>query len=274
MNVLSLFDGMSCSQIALSRTSIKVDNYFSSEIDKYCIKVTQENYPNTIQLGDIIDIDVNQLPKIDLIIGGSPCQDLSFASNTRTGLEGTRSGLFYNYVDILKKLSPKYFIFENVRMKKEWISIIDNELGVESTLINSSIITAQSRPRLYWANFKIKEIEEKNILLKDIIDNGYVNRDKSYCIGASYGNGGNPRWYAKGKKQIVFNSIKDLEFFNIHRENTKTKDISFRILTPEECEKLQTVPLGYTDYVSKYQRYKMLGNGMTVDVIKEILESI
>lgn len=138
MNVLSLFDGLSCGQIALNRAGVKYDNYYASEIDQYAIKVTQHNYPNTIQLGDIHNIKGTELPYINLLMGGSPCQSFSSAGN-RTGFDG-KSGLFWEYVRILNEVKPKYFLLENVKMKKEWEEIITKEMGVEPILINSNLV--------------------------------------------------------------------------------------------------------------------------------------
>ena len=151
MNVLSLFDGMSCGQIALNKADINIDNYYASEIDEYAIKVTQKNYPNTIQLGSVVDVKGTDLPKIDLLIGGSPCQGFSFAGK-QLNFEDERSKLFFEYVRILKETKPKYFLLENVRMKKEYQDVISSALGVEPILINSNLVSAQERKRLYWTN--------------------------------------------------------------------------------------------------------------------------
>ena len=152
MNVLSLFDGISCGQIALERAGIKVDNYYASEIKDIAIKVTQLHYPNTIQLGDVRNIKAEDLPKIDLLIGGSPCQDFSNANRNKDGLEGEKSGLFYQYLRLLHELKPRYFLLENVAMKKEERKRISDMLGVEPILINSNLVSAQNRKRLYWTN--------------------------------------------------------------------------------------------------------------------------
>ena len=173
VNVLSVFDGMSCAQIALERAGIKVNNYFSAEIDKYAMKVTMAHYPQTVQLGTIENWKSWDLPKIDLFIGGSPCQGFS---NAGLGLnfDDPRSKLFFTYVDILKDLREKnpdlQFLLENVKMKKEWQKIITEFMGVEPVLINSALVSAQNRQRLYWANWKIEQPEDKHIYLKDIIE--------------------------------------------------------------------------------------------------------
>jgi len=148
MNVLSLFDGMSCGQIALERAGITVDNYYASEIDKHCITVTQTNYPETIQLGDVSKIDGKDLPNIDLLIGGSPCQGFSFIGKG-LNFDDPRSKLFFEYVRLLKECNPTYFMLENVRMKKELQDIISKYLGVDPVVINSNLVSAQNRHRLY-----------------------------------------------------------------------------------------------------------------------------
>jgi DNA-cytosine methyltransferase len=303
MNVLSCFDGMSCGQIALERAGIRVDNYFASEIDKYAVQTTQKNYPNTIQLGDIRNWKFWNLPKIDLLIAGSPCQGFSFAGD-QLNFEDPRSKLFFEYVEILRFLRNKNpdikFLLENVKMKKEYQDVISEHLGVEPILINSELVSAQSRRRLYWTNIpNIIQPKDKKLLLKDVLEtevdkkyfysekaisyldrakinkrfamysdneksvcltanftkalpyNVYVDREKSYCITATYMNRA-CICYNKGQGQIVFHNN------------------SIRRLTPTECEKLQTVPINYTNGVSNSQRYKMLGNGWTVDVVAHI----
>lgn len=188
MNVLSLFDGISCGHVALERAGIKVDNYFASEIDKYAIQITQKNYPETKQLGDVNNFEEWDLPKIDLLIGGSPCQDLSICKKDRKGLDGERSGLFWKYVECLHKFKPKYFLLENVAsMSKEAKQKITDVLGVEPILINSALVSAQQRKRLYWTNIPgVKLPEDKNILLKDILISGLAYLEKSQCIVANY----------------------------------------------------------------------------------------
>lgn len=173
ITVLSLFDGISCGRVALQRANIPVEKYYASEIDKYAIQVTQKNWPDTIQLGDVKNVWARNLPKIDLLIGGSPCQDLSIAKNDRKGLKGARSGLFWHYVRLLRTCKPKYFLLENVAsMPKEAKGIITRELGVQPILINSALVSAQQRKRLYWTNIpNITQPEDKGIVLKDILEN-------------------------------------------------------------------------------------------------------
>lgn len=171
--VLSLFDGISCGHVALERAGIKVDKYYASEIDKYAISITQHNYPDTIQLGDVNNVDFSQfIGKIDILMGGSPCQDLSIAHNNRKGLDGERSGLFFKYVEALRTIKPKYFLLENVAsMSKADRDKITEIMGVEPIMINSALVSAQQRKRLYWTNIpNIQQPKDRNILLKDIIE--------------------------------------------------------------------------------------------------------
>lgn len=301
MNVLSLFDGMSCGQIALNKAGIKYNNYFASEIDKYAVKVSSENFPNTINLGDVTKIDFKRLPKIDLLIGGSPCQGFSFAGK-QLNFNDPRSALFFEYVRALKELKPKWFLLENVRMKKESENVISEHLGVMPVKIESSDFSAQKRTRLYWTNIPISEYTDKGIVLSDIIEHGLVDRDKSYCIDANYFKGTNLEQYlAKKRREVVFEkSNKPIRLgalsksmgSRVYHESGKSicisaqgggwgaktglyhDDYCIRKLTPLECKRLQTVPDDYIMNVSNTQAYKMLGNGWTVDVIAHIFKNI
>ena len=173
LKVLSLFDGISCGQVALERAGIPVETYYASEIDKYAIQIAQKNYPNTIQLGDVTELDCEQFEGIiDLLIGGSPCQDLSIANSKRQGLEGSKSGLFWEYVRILKSIQPKYFLFENnYGMPKESQKIITEALGVEPVLIDSALVSAQQRKRLYWTNIpNVTQPMRRKLYLKDVVE--------------------------------------------------------------------------------------------------------
>ena len=175
LNVLSLFDGIGCSRLALNKCSnIKINKYFYSEIDKNCIKLTEKNFQNDIFLGAIEDIQLNKLPKIDLLIGGSPCQDISNAYKGK-GLKGIRSSLFFKFVQIKKKLKPKYFLLENVKSK--WSKIMDKEMGVSGTEFNSMYLSGQYRPRVYWTNIEFKKLIYKKIYIKNILEK---NSDPKY----------------------------------------------------------------------------------------------
>ena len=351
MNVLSLFDGMACARIALDRASIKVDNYYASEVDKYAMKVSAANYPDIIQLGDVTKWREWDLPEIDLIIGGSPCQGFSFAGK-QLAFDEPRSKLFFEFVNILEHVKPKYFILENVRMQKEHEDVITKTLGVEPVCINSALLSAQNRVRYYWANFGITQPKDKQIFLKDIIENGFVDTGKSYCIDACYHKGGDlNQYFNKSRRQVVFNlsdnnrvagvtitsegirpyqkderksELSEIGIIafpesktsamitnhppkvfcgksnisnrqmnkNIRKLCEKGKaltssssgnmtgqgctiishnNINYRKLAPLECERLQTVDDNFTAHVSNTQRYRMLGNGFTVDVIAHIL---
>lgn len=277
INVLSLFDGMSCGQIALNKIGVKYDSYYASEIDKFAIGITKKNYPNTIHLGDVRDVKGGDLPKIDLLFGGSPCQSFSNAGNGK-GFEGS-SGIFWEYVRVLKEVNPKYFMLENVKMKKEWQDIITKELGVEPIAINSSLLSGQNRPRLYWTNIPGVEIpEDKGIVLKDILEDDNLV-DKQHLMtpkAMAYMDGlrnGKQRWqYHKnpldGKAACIVASFYKLSGLGVLDYRTLGKPC--RRLTPVECERLQTVPDNYTESASRTQRYKMIGNGWTVDVIAHI----
>jgi len=384
VNILSLFDGMSCGQIALDRLGVKVDNYFACEIDKYAMQVTQANFPNTIQLGDVTKVDLSKLPKIDLILAGSPCQGFSFAGK-QLAFDDPRSALFFEFVKILKEVKPKYFLLENVRMKKEFLNIITEQVskcypeipfGIEPLLINSSLLSAQSRQRYYWTNIPgIQQPQEKGIVLRDILETreieglsekaiAYMNRGsekytgtktraehyikheskKSNTLtanmykGVPYGviavdkplqvgeavdinghdilkrvysqdgksptlnacTGGNRepkvvcgryvgRYKVDGVRQDHKGSVagktkqmlelrrdqKTNNLSTVQKDNVLVRDnVYWRKLTPLECERLQTVPDNYTNHVSNTQRYKMLGNGWTVDVICHILQNM
>jgi len=372
MNTLSLFDGMSCGQIALQKMGIKVDNYYASEIDKWAIQIAKKNFPDTIHIGDVTDVRAEDLPKIDLLMGGSPCQGFSFAGK-QLNFDDPRSALFFQFVRLLRDCKPKYFLLENVRMKKEYQAVISEHLGVEPVMINSALVSAQNRVRLYWTNIPgIEQPEDKGIVLKDILEESpedctfmsdkFVNRNKdagclidsnkpkaSNLSAMEYVKNGRqgdyilcgrivgrkinpetgkrddynpnlkteqriearpdeksgclttvqkdnvlivPEATKKGYTEINEGGCFDLTFPNSKtRRGRNMKDKSncltaanydfmryehptYRKLTPVECERLQTVPDNYTEGVSNTQRYKMLGNGWTVDVIAHILQGV
>ena len=276
MNVLSCFDGMSCGRIALERAEIKVDNYYSSEIKPYAIEVANKNYPQDIKnrLGDITKINGFSLPKIDLLIGGSPCQSFSSFGNG-SGFDG-KSGLFWEYVRVLKELKLKNpnikFMLENVNMKKEWCDIISNELGVEPIAFNSNLVSAQNRDRFYWTNINFIVPGDKNILFNDILEN-LPFREIPKCF---YKNWGDKMRIDKGLNWVENKKANCLTTKNCHtNQYLLNEDKSLcRLLTANEFEKLQTVPLNYTNIVSNTERFKMLGNGWTVDVIAHIFNGL
>lgn len=279
---------MSCGQIALNRAGIKYDKYFASEIDKHAIKVTQHNYPNTVQLGDVTKLEANNLPKIDLLMGGSPCQDFSVAktmdskSRISLGLDGNKSSLFYYYLDILNKLKEKnpniIFLLENVKMNKKSKLELDDYLGVKGVLINSNLVSFQNRPRYYWSNIKFTIPLDKNINFQDYKENGDLSKyklkkTKSRVKMWSNGEGRNSANY--GCANVTFsNKIQCLTSKQDRCPNSGLVEYEdfCRYLTRRELELSQTVPVGYTDCLTYNQMQKVLGNGWTVDVIVHILK--
>ena len=386
MNVLSLFDGMSCGRIALDQLGIKVDNYYACEIDKYAMQVSHANYPDIIQLGDVCDVKSEDLPKIDLILAGSPCQGFSFAGK-QLAFDDPRSALFFEFIRLLKECKPKYFLLENVRMKKEYLQVISEQVsgcypeipfGIEPTMICSSLVSAQSRKRYYWTNIpNVTQPKQKGIVLRDILETR-VNQDrlsdmtnqddKAYCLTTTYpcarpqrsmekseksmipvedtvpdsttliydskdkshspiqvgiatdinghdilkrvysedgksptvntcqgGNrepkvlagayrarsidkdGNRVSWKETKPKQMLElrKDSKSNSVTSVQKDNVLTQDeVYWRKLTPLECERLQTVPDNYTNHVSNSQRFRMLGNGWTIEVIKGILDNM
>lgn len=313
-----MFDGMSCTQIALERLGIIPERYFACEIDKHAIHVTQKNYPNTIQLGDVTKIDYKSLGGVDLLVGGSPCQGFSFAGKG-LNFQDPRSRLFFIFVSALYQIRPKYFLLENVLMKKEHQDVITSYLGVEPIMINSKLVSGQMRKRLYWTNIpEITQPVDRGIVLNDIlekeVDDGFYYSDKALeciirfeqarkkdlyvwqknekfeCLTASHHKGYsgqrlhgisqlNPCKKAGGKQprmqDRIYDSLGKSPALTMFSDRLKIlKDLNLRYITPIECERLQNVPDNYTNHVSKTQRYRMLGNGFTVDVIAHILSHI
>ena len=226
MNVLSLFDGMSCGQIALNKLGIDYDKYFACEIDKYAMQVTQHNFPDTVQLGDVQFVTKETFGnhKIDLVVGGSPCQGFSFAGKM-LNFDDPRSKLFFEYVRLVKELKPKYFLLENVKMKKESQDIISKYMGVEPIEINSSLVSAQTRKRLYWTNIpNVSQPEDKGVVLRDVIESGYidermVNEGKSHCLTARYS--GAVWWNSIERRQRTMISLEQVDDKLRHPEATK-----------------------------------------------------
>lgn len=285
MNVLSLFDGMSCGQIALTNLGFKIDNYFASEIDTDAIKIAKKNFPNIIHVGDVTKVNGNELPKIDLLIGGSPCQGFSFAGK-QLNFNDPRSALFFEFVRLLKETNPKYFLLENVRMKKEYEDVITSYLGVNPITINSALVSAQNRVRLYWTNIpNVTLPEDKGILLEDLFESNtdekiytepyYKINDKKLSYLGYVGNAPKQatKVFSTKGKSVCLTALGGGQggktgLYEIPSTRTCRK------LTVTECERLQTVPNRYTEGVSNTARYKMLGNGWTVDVIKHIFRNM
>ena len=297
MIVLSLFDGMSATQQALKELGVVVDRYYASEIDKYAIQITQKNFPNTIQLGDVCNISVADLGHVDLICAVSPCQDVSFAGKGK-GLSGERSGLFFEAIRIIKEakaINPNVkVLIENVKMKQEHMDTMTDALSealgerVTPQLLNSRLVSAQNRQRLYWYNWEtIEEPEDRGLVLKDILEPNLesygdmeeifdkefkLSKDGLCHIGNAKlsGNQSIKRVYHKEGKAPTLTTMG-----GGHREpKVYTGDMKFRKLTVRECERLQTFPDGYCDGVSNTQAYKMLGNSFTVEMVKCILSPI
>jgi DNA (cytosine-5)-methyltransferase 3A len=309
INVLSLFDGMSCGRIALDRLGVDVDNYYSCEIDKSAITVSLKNYPDIIQLGDIYNVDFSKLPKIDLIIGGSPCTYWSISRGSKREISESGIGfdLFMQYKRALDICKPKYFLYENnYSIHKDIKWSITKKLGVRPILINSALVSAQQRNRLYWTNISrlIRQPKNKRIFLNDILESGVSWQDKSYCLTASYEGAVFWNTLARNQKSMVAEPVshpvrlghvgkghqsqriysikgKSVNIMSngggqggvsgLYKIDLPNGDYHIRKLTPLECERLQTIPDNYTNHVAKTQRYRMIGNGWTVDVIVHIL---
>lgn len=285
MNVFSAFDGMSCGHIALDIAGINVDNYYASEIDKHAIKVSAANYPNIKRLGDIQHINYQMLPRINLLIGGSPCQGFSF-SGKQLNFKDPRSALFFEFVHALKEVkavNPEVkFLFENVIMKKQYQDAISELLGCEPIKINSTLVSAQNRIRLYWTNILgVDQPEDRGIVLSDIL---HCQSEQNVLVPQS---DGWHKWWAENKdfqlkkKYSALDPEKAIcmtarQYSSWNGTFITISDGVYRRLTVTECEKLQTVPYGYTQNkgVSNSQCYKMLGNGWTVDIIAHILNKM
>ena len=277
INVLSLFDGISCGHIALDKAGIPINKYYASEIDKYAIKVTNKNYPETINLGDVTTVSGELFTeKIDLLIGGSPCQGFSQAGKMKN-FDDPRSKLFWEYVRILQEVKPKYFLLENVVMKQEWQDIISEALGVNPIMIDSSLTSAATRKRLYWTNIPgVGQPEDLGITFGDI-------RERDVQEGSIYYTDKGLDWIRRHEKRTgktlriigdsdkmqmleasMYKKYSSQRFFGI--EDTH----GLRYITVTDCEICMNIPDGYTDCCSNTQRYKQLGNGWEVNTITHI----
>lgn len=292
LNVLSLFDGISCGQVALEIAGIEVNKYFASEIDKHAIKVTQANYPNTIQLGNVEFVTKEMVNhKIDLLIGGSPCQGFSQAGK-KLNFEDPRSKLFFEYVRILNETKPKYFLYENVVPKsKDVVDIISEYLGVQPKPLNSNLKSCQDRKRLYWANFEITTPKDDGVLLKDIV--GFTSeiptKDETIVdlkkwtrreFDVSISKKGRVRPHRLDPKKSGISEIGSLVNPNdkcttitaSHAPRTYKTPFEIYELNVNECEQVQGLPIGYTNYISERQAKKAIGNGWTVQMITHIFK--
>ena len=282
ITVLSLFDGISCGRVALQRANIPVEKYYASEIDKYAIQVTQKNWPDTIQLGDVTKIDFSKYAgEIDLLIGGSPCQDLS-TMGKRAGLEGEKSRLFYKYLEAKNIIKPKYFLLENnVGMPQEAYEKISELMGCYPIEINSARVSAQNRRRYYWTNIGPKQYnlygfptcdipqpKDKKIEMQNILTSGYATRKKTGALVVNGGDGKNRPSY-KNLKQMWHRH--NLHFLTLVLEE-EGNPTSARYLNRTERERLQTLPIGYTSCLDEKRAAGVIGNGWTVDVIAHIFK--
>jgi len=332
--IISLCDGMSCGALALEpwldQQGLTWDDieYHAFEIDKYADAVSRYNYPMMYRHGDARNYKKFIGDDVFLLMGGFPCQPYSFSGKGgATDDERDLSNLIF---EALRELKPKYFLFENVPMKEEHQDRISEGIGVEPIMVNSQDFSAHHRKRLYWTNIKIDQWVDKGIVLNDILEDGFSDRDKSYCVDANYFKGGSMKmYYEKARRQLVFDTvhkrgcrqvgIADIKGYDIikrvydpdykgpalttmqggwRQPKVATDELHWRNLTPLECERLQTVPDGYTEYgnfddgkriiddvlvdhfvedirhISNTQRYKMLGNGWTVAVISHIIKNM
>lgn len=298
MKVLSLFDGISCGMIALERANIKVDEYIAYEIEPNAIKVSQHHYPNIKQMGNVVKADFTQIGEIDLLIGGSPCQGFSFAGKG-LNFNDTRSKLFFEYVRALKEVKPRYFLLENVVMKQEWQDIISEYLGVKPILINSALVSAQNRQRLYWTNIpSVEQPLDKRIKLSDILEDiefenlGIIRGrklNKATIVGRRLNDNGHREDYNKNIPVVQClevrkaNTDKSNCITTVDKDNVLTplpcgrypnafkNGLPFRYYTTKEYCRLQTLPDDYVNMIPQSAARKAIGNGWTVDVIAHIL---
>ena len=293
MIILSLFDGMSCGQIALNQSGLEVEKYFASEIKPHAIKCTQHNFPDTIQIGNVCKIAYKdgilmtengsfEVGKIDLLIGGSPCQGFSRAGK-ELNFNDERSKLFFEYARILKEVNPTYFLLENVVMRKEYSDVITDILGVTPIMINSRLVSAQDRKRLYWTNIKgVEQPKDKNISFQDIAPGWFCGCMRGRRVlnnrRCDYNKNVPIEQYIEIRKDNKTNCLttvtKDNVAVRTKQRFIKRTEIEYRYLTPNEYELLQTVPIDYTAGISDSARRTMLGEGWTVEVIKHIFKNI
>ena len=283
MRVLALFDGISCGRVALERAGVPITAYYASEVDPHAIAVSRSNYLDIIHLGDITKVKGSDLPPIDIILAGSPCQGFS-NNGKQMGFDDDRSKLFWHFVRLVEECKPTWWLLENVRMKKEWSDIISEVVGCEPIIINSALVSAQRRKRCYWTNIPfVGQPEDKGLVLKDILETSAAEEQpmtdksgKSYCLTATYAKCGNAKTGGTYESEIIHNTARHqrtcVKVVGMRKQVIKREH--WRMLTPVECERLQTLPDNYTAAVTNTQRYKALGNGWTVDVIAHLLKGI
>lgn len=284
MIVLSLFDGQSCGQQALKELGQSVTGYYASEIKKHAIKCTKANFPDTIHIGDVRKVSYNngiletengrfEVGTIDILIGGSPCQDLSVLMNNREGLQGNKSSLFYQYLRLLKEVKPTYFLLENVAsMKQADKETIDYLVGQKGIMINSALVSAQIRKRYYWTNIAgVTLPADQNIELQSILESGYTKRKKSVCIVRNYA--GSVQSSDTDSFIRMANARAKKGFLTVVYEKEGDPE-SVRLFTRRELERLQTLPEGYTDSVSYKEAVDLIGDGWSIAVIKHIFKGL
>ena len=327
MRVLSLFDGISCGMVALERAGIPVEQYTAYEIEPNAIKISKKNYPQIEHRGDVTTADFKKYKGCELLMGGSPCQGFSIAGKQLNFCD-PRSRLYFDFERALIDANPKYFLLENVKMKKEYQDVISSRLGVQPIEINSNLVSAQNRKRLYWTNIPgVQKPDDLGILLKDIVHEtngdsvdlepykvpfddalvildkevaagkiGYFRKDsqanrvysihgKAVTLCGEAGGGAakmgqylfgclTPDRANKRQQGQRFNDGQKFYTLTAQDKHGVLVDGYIRKLTPVECERLQTLPDGYTEGITDAQRYKCLGNGWTVDVIAHILSRL
>ena len=288
-NVLSVFDGISCGRLALDRAGIQYHQYFASEIDKDCLKLVSEKFPDTIQLGDVKNWRTWNLRDVDLIIGGSPCTGFSCAGN-QLNFKDPQSVLFFSFVNLLKSYKPKFFLLENVKMRQEWIEMISQYIGVEPVEINSNLVSAQLRSRLYWVNWEVEQPEDMGVELSQILESNQgwhsasisgrridpeTGKRSDHNKGLPYTQCVEVRQNPK-KSGCITTAEKDsiITRFESGRHlgayDVLIQGADWRNLTMIELERLQNLPEGYTEGFSNSARRRMIGNGWTVGVIEHI----
>jgi hypothetical protein len=276
-NVLSLFDGMSCGQIALNNIGLKPTRYYAAEIKKHAIQCTMDNFPDTIQIGDVTKVKGQDLPKIHLLIGGSPCQDFSRANSVRDGLKGMKSMLFYEYIRLLEETKPDYYLLENVIMDNLGYNTISELLGTEPVRLCGSKVSGALRDRLFWTNIgpecfdlfgnrksNIPQPRDKKIMLNDVLEYGYSDKKKHTCLNTRSG------YQSPNQKSLIHRNNTTGMVTLIYTDETMDESKGVRFCTQTEMEKLHNIPVGYTRNLNKRQAGDLIGDGWTVGIVEHI----
>ena len=290
MKVVSMFDGISCGRVALERAGIPVERYVAFEIEPSAIAVSKDNYPSIEHCGDVTTADFTKYKGFDRVIAGSPCQGFSVAGK-QLNFEDPRSKLFFEFVRALKEIQPKYFLLENVCMRKEYEDVITSYLGVEPIKIDSKLVSGGLRNRIYWTNIpNVTMPEDRGITFSSIIDSGMVELDKAYCLTLRRGNARD--YFKKHQSNIVYEPnpngkylVENGEITIIFEKSPNKSPFTFGVKVPDgrydirpisrnESERLQTLPDNYTKAITEAKACDCLGNGWTVDVIAHILSGL